>query len=64
MPTPTQRCPDCNKKMVYDPILSEKNRGIKSFWCIPCSHIVVEKRFMVKDVVKSVRRYIFKGGLP
>lgn len=64
MPTPIQRCPDCNKKMTYDPILSEKNRGIKSFWCVKCSQILVEKRFNVKDVVHSVRRYIFKGELP
>ena len=64
MPTPSQKCPDCNKKMTYDPILSDKNKGIKSFWCIPCSHIIVEKRFNVTDAVQSVRRYFFKGELP
>ena len=64
MPTPSQKCPDCDKKMTYDPVLSDKSREIKAFWCIPCSHIIVEKRFIVKDAVQSVRRYVFKGELP
>lgn len=64
MPTPKQNCPDCKKPMTYDPNLSVKGRGIKAFWCVHCSIVVIDKRFEVKDVVKSVRRYIYHGELP
>ena len=64
MPTPSQKCPDCNKKMTYDPILSIKGKAVLTFWCIPCSQIIVEKRFNVKDAVSSVKRYVFQGHLP
>ena len=64
MPTPSQKCPDCNKKMTYDPILSIKGKSTTTFWCIPCSQIIVERRFKVSDAVTSVRRFLFKGELP
>ncbi len=64
MTTPSQLCPDCKKKMTYDPLLSIKGKSTLTFWCIPCSQIIVEKRFNVKDAVNSVKRYIFKGELP
>jgi len=64
MPTPKQNCPDCTKKMTYDPLLSIKGKNTLAFWCIPCSHIIIEKRFKVKDAVSSVKRYVFQGHLP
>ncbi len=68
MPTPVRSCPDCGKKMTYDPILSTKykkdNDKQTAFWCVNCSHILVERRFNVNDVVGSVRQYIFQGHLP
>lgn len=74
MPTPVQRCPDCNKKMRYDPELSKKGRNITSFWCLDCAIILVESRFevilknkhdkLVGMPVTSARRYVFKGELP
>jgi len=64
MPTPSQRCPDCNKKMTYDPLLSIKGKSITSFWCTDCSQIIVVRKFKVNDVVTSVRQYIFQGHLP
>jgi hypothetical protein len=62
MPSPTQPCPDCKTKMTYDSVLSSK--VIKVYWCMICDFIVVEKRFTVKDKVKSVRRFIFKSETP
>ena len=64
MPTPKQQCPDCKKVMTYDPLLSVKGKNTKAFWCIACSHVIVEKMFEVNDVVSSVKRYVFKGELP
>ena len=53
MPTPKQQCPDCKKVMTYDPLLSVKGKKTKAFWCNACSHVIVEKRFEVNDVVSS-----------
>ena len=64
MPTPSQSCPDCGRGMTYDPILSKKGKKILTFWCLECSHIIVESRFDVSDAVQSVRRFIFHGHLP
>ncbi len=64
MPTPSQKCPDCHTKMTYDPLLSFKGKSILAFWCIPCSQIIVERRFDVVDAVTSVKRYVFHGHLP
>jgi hypothetical protein len=69
MPTPSQSCPDCGRKMTYDPLLSVNNKrnpesNSTAFWCVVCSFILVQKRFNVKDAVGSVRQYIFQGHLP
>jgi hypothetical protein len=66
MPVPKLRCNECGKLMTYDPILSKKRSKtqLRSFWCTNCEYIMVEEKFTVKDVVKSVKRYLMYGKLP
>ncbi len=66
MPVPKINCNECGKKMTYDPILSRKHpkRQIRVFWCMKCEYIMTEEKFIVRDAVKSVKRYTFHGKLP
>jgi hypothetical protein len=66
MPVPNKHCDKCSKKMTYDPLLSRKGakRQVRAFWCTKCEYIMTEETFEVKDVVRSMKRYIFHGKLP
>jgi hypothetical protein len=74
MPTPKAFCSQCKKKMTYDAVLSIKKKNVRTFWCVHCSFIIVERIFDIelkgrhdKNVgmpVTSVRRYIFHSDLP
>ena len=61
-------CINCgsNKKMVYDAVISTKNRHdpdkeISVYWCMKCDTILRIQKQKVHDKVTSVRATIFKN---
>ena len=61
-------CINCgsNKKMVYDAVISTKNRHdpdkeISVYWCMKCDIILRIQKQEVHDKVTSVRATIFKN---
>lgn len=61
-------CLQCgsNKKMVYDAVISTKNRHdpakeISVYWCMGCDIILRIQRLMVYDKVTSVSIATFKN---
>jgi len=65
---PNVFCLECgsNKKMVYDAVISTKNRHepdkeIQVYWCIKCDIIIRIQRQTVINKVTSVRATTFKN---
>ena len=65
---PNVFCVSCgsNKKMVYDAVISTKNRHntereIQVYWCMWCDIIMRIQRQNVYDKVSSVRVSVFKN---
>jgi len=65
---PNVYCIKCgsNKKMVYDAVISTKNRHdhdkeVSVYWCIKCEIIIRIQKQEVCDKVVSVRATIFKN---
>jgi len=61
-------CIQCgsNKKMVYDAVISTKNRHdpekeVSVYWCMKCDIILRIKRLIVYDKVTSVSITTFKN---
>lgn len=61
-------CLECgsNKKMVYDAVISTKNRHnrdqeILVYWCMACNIIIRIQKILVHDKVTSVKATIFKN---
>ena len=61
-------CINCgsNKKMVYDAVISTKNRHnpdqeIQVYWCMTCEIIIRIQKQEVHDKVTSVRITVFKN---
>ncbi len=64
---PNQYCPECgsNKKMVYDAVISTKDRHnpekeVSVYWCMKCDIIIRFQKQEVHDKVTSVKATIFK----
>jgi len=65
---PNVFCIQCgsNKKMVYDAVISTKNRydpdkEVSVYWCMKCEIIIKIQKQKVHDKVTSVRATIFKN---
>ena len=65
---PNVYCIQCgsNKKMVYDAVISTKNRHnqnqeIQVYWCMNCEIIIRIQRKLVHDKVTSVSVTTFKN---
>ncbi len=65
---PNVYCIECgsNKKMVYDAVISTKNRHdpekeVSVYWCMKCEIIIRIQKQLVFDKVTSVRTTIFKN---
>jgi len=65
---PDRFCPLCgsNKKMVYDAVISTRDRKnpekeIKVYWCMNCEVIIRFNEQSVHDKVVSVRATVFKN---
>ena len=65
---PNVFCIQCgsNKKMVYDAVISTKNRHnpdneVSVYWCMKCVIIIRINTQKVHDQVSSVRATIFKN---
>lgn len=65
---PNVYCNQCgsNKKMVYDAVISTKDRHnpdreISIYWCMNCEIIIRIQKQKVYDKVTSVRATIFKN---
>jgi len=65
---PNVFCLQCgsNKKMVYDAVISTKNRynsdqEIQVYWCMKCEIILRIQRLIVHDKVTSVSITTFKN---
>jgi len=65
---PNVFCIQCgsNKKMVYDAVISTKNRHdpdkeVSVYWCMKCDIIIRIQKLIVSDMVTSVRATIFKN---
>ena len=65
---PNVYCLQCgsNKKMVYDAVISTKNRHdpdkeVSVYWCMKCDIIIRIQKQEVHDNVTSVRATIFKN---
>jgi hypothetical protein len=65
---PNVFCIQCgsNKKMVYDAVISTKNRHdpdkeVSVYWCMKCELIIKIQRSQVYDKVLSVKASIFKN---
>lgn len=61
-------CIQCgsNKKMVYDAVISTKNRHdpdkeVSVYWCMKCEIIIRIQKQEVYDSVTSVRATVFKN---
>ena len=66
---PNVYCLECgsNKKMVYDAVISTKNRHdldkeVSVYWCMKCDIIIRIQKQKVHDNVTSVRATIFKNA--
>lgn len=67
---PDVYCINCgsNKKMVYDAVISTKNRydpdkEVSVYWCMKCDIILRIQRQTVHDKVSSVRTTVFKNNI-
>jgi hypothetical protein len=65
---PNVYCIECgsNKKMVYDAVISTKNRHnpekeVSVYWCMKCEIIIRIQKLKVHDNVVSIRASIFKN---
>ena len=65
---PDRYCINCgsNRKMVYDPVLSIKDRKNSEkehqvYWCMKCDIIIRIQKSTVFDKVTSIRASIFKN---
>ena len=68
------RCPECHEKrkntkknkIFYDPLLSDKKKGKMTFHCTNHEHFImfVTQVYTVKDVVVSIRQFVFQDRLP
>jgi len=65
---PNVYCIQCgsNKKMIYDAVISTKNRHdsdkeVSVYWCMKCEIIIRIQKQEVYDKVTSVRATIFKN---
>ena len=67
-------CPECGEvkkfhksKVFFDPLLSDKSKGRFVYFCTnhePQNIHWVYEKFVVKNVIISIRQYVFEGRLP
>lgn len=68
------RCPECNEKrkntkknkIFYNPDMSDRKKRKMVFHCTNHKHFImfVIQKYVVKDVVVSVRQFVFQDRLP